>query len=401
MKILAFAPACNPLRGSERGVGWLWSRLVAGLGETWVLTRTTNREDIEAALPQIPERDKLHFVYVPIPGWPDRWEPGKGGGSLRYLMWQRAALREARSLNEEIGFDLVWHLTFANAWLGSLAALTGPPFVYGPVGGGVANPWQVQSGHGVRGTLYEMVRAVARFAGRYLNPMARIAWSRARVILVQNPETKAWLPRRHRQKAVVCPNPVLAESFPLDGSSKGKAGRLEPPLALFAGRLVAWKGMFLSLRVLARLPGWRLVACGKGPERRRLSRLAKELGVEDRVEFRGFIPREDLLKMMREDARVLLFPSLHDEAGWVVVEAGACGLPVVCIDRGGPPVLGGNGVPVTTIEGTVQALVEKVLEVQRTTPASGRSDLAERWTLAARRAELDRILRQAGVPGEG
>jgi DNA-binding CsgD family transcriptional regulator len=67
--------------------------------------------------------------------------------------------------------------------------------------------------------------------------------------------------------------------------------------------------------------------------------LAKRLELEDRVRFLGRIPRERLLQTMREDADVLLFPSLREEAGWVVAEAVASGLPVVCLDQGGPPLL--------------------------------------------------------------
>ena len=48
MRILAFAYACEPGRGSEPGAGWSWARMLAGLGETWVVTRANNREAIEA-----------------------------------------------------------------------------------------------------------------------------------------------------------------------------------------------------------------------------------------------------------------------------------------------------------------------------------------------------------------
>ena len=43
---------------------------------------------------------------------------------------------------------------------------------------------------------------------------------------------------------------------------------------------------------------------------------------------------------------MFVFPSLHDEAGWVVVEAMACGLPVVSLDVGGPPILAGDAMVV-------------------------------------------------------
>jgi NAD(P)-dependent dehydrogenase (short-subunit alcohol dehydrogenase family) len=50
LRIVAFAYACEPDSGSEPGVGWMWARMLAHLGETWVITRENNREAIEAAL---------------------------------------------------------------------------------------------------------------------------------------------------------------------------------------------------------------------------------------------------------------------------------------------------------------------------------------------------------------
>jgi glycosyltransferase involved in cell wall biosynthesis len=67
---------------------------------------------------------------------------------------------------------------------------------------------------------------------------------------------------------------------------------------------------------------------------------------------------------MLDEADVFLFPSLHDEGSWVVAEAVACGLPVVCLDRGGPPVLGGMPVRATTPRATVRALAKAVREAR-------------------------------------
>ena len=78
MRILAFAYACEPGRGSEPGAGWSWARMLAGLGETWVVTRANNREAIEAGLDGLPEADRLHFVYVDLPEGP---AAGSGGGA--------------------------------------------------------------------------------------------------------------------------------------------------------------------------------------------------------------------------------------------------------------------------------------------------------------------------------
>src|SRR5438445_2359064 len=111
LRIVAFAPACNPFRGSEAGAGWLWSRLLARLGEAWIITRPRNRKDIEAALPGLPEGERLHFVYVEVERWPKSWRTGKGRSSIDYLLWQPVAMREARRLHRGLHFDLAWHLT--------------------------------------------------------------------------------------------------------------------------------------------------------------------------------------------------------------------------------------------------------------------------------------------------
>lgn len=337
MRVLAFAYACEPDRGSEPGVGWGLARMIAReIGECWVITRANNRGPIEQALPRTPEAHRLHFVYVDLPPWARWWKRGQRGVRLYYLLWQAAALRRARALAREQPFHLVWHLTLANAWLGSLAPLVPGRFVYGPVGGGVRVPWRLARYLGLRGIVYEVVREFARFLGRYLNPIARLAWARAEVILAQNPETVRWLPRRHRARAHVFPNALVAlDDLPSPAEPRPAGDRV----ALFVGRLLPWKGGAIALEVIAQTPDWRLVVIGDGPDRRRLERLARRRGVVERVEFRGWQPREEVWRVMREEASVLLFPSLHDEAGWVVVEALSRGLPVLCLEHGGPPVV--------------------------------------------------------------
>jgi glycosyltransferase involved in cell wall biosynthesis len=78
----------------------------------------------------------------------------------------------------------------------------------------------------------------------------------------------------------------------------------------------------------------KLVIIGEGPQRERLEELANALGVADRVEFVRWLSREELFVRM-SSAEVLLFPSFEG-GGMVVLEAMANGLPVVCLDFGGP-----------------------------------------------------------------
>jgi glycosyltransferase involved in cell wall biosynthesis len=333
-RIVAFAYACEPNQGSEPGAGWAWARILARLGEVWVVTRANNKDVIERALQHTPEADTLHFVYVDLPRWARWWKRGQRGVHLYYLLWQLMALIKARQIHRKIEFDLAWHLTLANAWLGSTAALVGPPFVFGPVGAGAVVPVRLFPLLGWRGATFESLRSLTRATSRAANPLARLAWRRATLILVQNHASRDWLPRRHQLKAEVMPNAIAPDQA---STAMNKA---MGHTALFAGRLIPSKGAGLALQAVSLVPSWRLVVCGSGPDENRLRRLARENGVESRVSFRGWVPRPILHDLMRR-ADVFLFPSLHDEAGWAVAEALACGLPVVCLDLGGPPVVAG------------------------------------------------------------
>jgi glycosyltransferase involved in cell wall biosynthesis len=358
MRILAFAYACEPARGSEPGAGWAWTQMLARLGETWVITRQDYRASIEEAVVSLPECQKLKFVYVELPERFRSWQRDLRGLRIYYLLWQIAALKEARRLRRSVRFDLVWHLTWANAWYGSMAALAGRPFVYGPVGGCVGPVWRLVPQFGWRGGAFEIARAVVRGAARYVNPLARLSWSRADLILAQNVETRNWFPRRHRGKTSLFSNAVIRSE--LMGAATPPV-RTDRPTVLYAGRLEPFKGVFLCLRALVLLPGWRLVVCGSGKDERRLQRLARRLGIVDRVDWLGWLPQEAVLHRMAK-ADVFLFASVHEEAGAVVAEARAVGLPVVCLARGGPALLAGPADTCVVHSGGAGAVAARLAE---------------------------------------
>ena len=77
-----------------------------------------------------------------------------------------------------------------------------------------------------------------------------------------------------------------------------------------------------------RHPQLRYLIVGDGPEREPLARLAAELGVADRVELAGQLPREEALARARA-AHVFVMPSIDEAFGVAYVEAMAAGLPAV------------------------------------------------------------------------
>jgi len=97
---------------------------------------------------------------------------------------------------------------------------------------------------------------------------------------------------------------------------------------VFAGWLIPRKRPALVLKAAAQLPGARVTIVGDGPERPKLEVLAQSLGIASRVAFLGQQPPEAMPGLLGR-ADVLMLPS--EREGWanVLLEAMACGTPVV------------------------------------------------------------------------
>ena len=112
--------------------------------------------------------------------------------------------------------------------------------------------------------------------------------------------------------------------------------RSADPLFAYIGRLKRYKGVDLVIRAFAQLADSRvtLEIAGIGDYRPALESLTRELGVESRVQFRGFIPEESKLALLRRAwATVLASP----KEGWGIsnMEAASCGTPVIASDSPG------------------------------------------------------------------
>jgi glycosyltransferase involved in cell wall biosynthesis len=105
---------------------------------------------------------------------------------------------------------------------------------------------------------------------------------------------------------------------------------------LFVGRLESRKAPDLLLQALVEAPGANCVFVGDGPMRPELERLTDELQLRDRVAFLGHVRAADLPALYAR-AQLLLLPSVSEAMPLVVLEAMACGTPVLASRIAGLP----------------------------------------------------------------
>ncbi|KAA9393860.1 glycosyltransferase family 4 protein [Kocuria coralli] len=139
-------------------------------------------------------------------------------------------------------------------------------------------------------------------------------------------------------------NGIRAEDYELHSGEQLPPA--ERPTILFVGRLDPEKHVDVIIKALARIAGATdaaLVVVGQGGEYERLSRLAEETGVGNRVHFRGFVP-DDELRRAYLGADVFCQPGTAELQSLVTLEAMAASRPVLLANARALPHLVDPGV---------------------------------------------------------
>ncbi len=149
-------------------------------------------------------------------------------------------------------------------------------------------------------------------------------------------------------------SPHLSGHPPIHGGKEGGV--------LFAGRLESYKGTHILLESLRYLPpDIRIIIAGVGPEEARLKAMVRG---DDRVAFLGFVPGDELWRLMAQ-ATVVVVPSIWAEPyGLVALEAMCQGTPVIVANSGGlPEIVGGSKGGIIVPPGDAKALAKAINKI--------------------------------------
>jgi 1,2-diacylglycerol 3-alpha-glucosyltransferase len=168
-----------------------------------------------------------------------------------------------------------------------------------------------------------------RMARRYVRGMLK----RMDAVVVPSPSIKEELLSMSEPKRIECiPTGTDVERFHpgADGTAFRERHGLKGKVVASVGRLSFEKNIDLVIRAMRDVDATLLIV-GDGPSRPSLEALSKDLGMEDRVVFTGYIDNENVLEAYAA-SDMLVSASRFETQGLSVLEAMAAGIPVACCD---------------------------------------------------------------------
>lgn len=335
LKVLLCCYACDPNHGSEQGMGWNFAYNIAKHHDVHVLVEEHKfRKPLEEYAAAHPEAVRnITFHYIPRLRWRllrKIWPPSY---YWTYRKWHRDALALAEKLHTEEHFDLTHMITISGfrepGYLWKLPV----PFIWGPIGGLTDTPWCLLSCLGAYGGFFFGIRNVLNKLQKRFGHAARAVAPRAHTILTSTTKAVEEIHDFWHRDAVLMNEVGLETRHAAHEPVAHEAGT---PLKLcWAGNHIPRKALDLLLHALTRTQEpVELHVLSKGPRTDAWKRLAHKLGLDDRVTFHGFLPREEAFSIM-SSSHVFIITSVREDTSTVVFEAFRYGLPIIAMDHCG------------------------------------------------------------------
>jgi len=234
----------------------------------------------------------------------------------------------------------------------------------------------------VRSTLSQEARHAPSLAGRVLPRLARVFYPQACAVIAVSQGVADDLTRligAGRARVLVIPNPVVTPELAAQAAERPDHPWFQPglepaksPVILAAGRLTPQKDFPTLIRAFAALAercDLRLLILGEGPQRPALESLIRDLGLGGRVALPGF--RANPFAYMAR-ARLFVLSSAWEGLPGVLIQAMACGTPVVSTDCPSGPreVLDGGRLGPLVAVGDAAALAAAIARTLDRPPAA-------------------------------
>ena len=364
LRVLVLAYMISPLRGSEYAVAWNHVKAMRAHCDLTVLYGSAGPHmgDVtDFEIPTFINRDEsgdVAFHFVPEPPLARRLNALNRRGILTYSfylayrIWHRGALAAARQLIARETFDVIHYVgPIGYREPGYLWQLP-LPYVWGPIGGATSFPWRFRSALPGKGRLRLVVRMLGNAVQLRYSSRVTKALRRADVLLTATTENQAIF---RRLKGVESWH--LAENG-IEGAITLNTAKFpaRPIRILWIGSLEARKGLILLIEAISMLPDAQHIhidILGDGPLRCELMRRAADLGIADRFEWHGQVPRQRVFDLF-DHSHLHVITGLNEANTTSIWEALGRSVPVLTLDHCGmhdviAPAYG-ISIPVTQVE---------------------------------------------------
>jgi glycosyltransferase involved in cell wall biosynthesis len=349
--ILVSAYACEPLKGSEQGVGWNWVMQMAKNNYIHVITRSNNKEFIELHLPQSVVHNITFHYYDTHPIIKKLKNKAKGL-YFYYFFWQLGITPVIRTIIEKKNIDYSMHLTMGSIWMPTFLPFFKIPFIWGPLGGGECVPKPFVNDFPIKQRIVQRVRYWLN-ATSFLNPFIVYPSKKAVAIIARTKNTAEVIPSKYQSKTQVMLETAM-ESEVFRYEKKNQFKNKELTKLIITGRLVPFKNVICAIRAMTYLePDYNihLTIIGSGPEKERIENEIGKRNLNEKVSFISEMKRSGVLNELR-NSDIYLFPSLREGGTWALMEAMAIRLPVICLNWTGMEIITDSKtaihIPITT-----------------------------------------------------
>lgn len=395
-RVLVIAEAANPEWPSVPLVGWSMAVALREVADVHIVTQVRNAPAfVRAGLEPGVDFTAIDSerVAAPIHRLANLVRGGAGKGwttemalfALTYPYFERLVWRQFGAAIRAGRYDIVHRVTPLSPTVPSplarKCARAGVPFVLGPLNGGLPWPAAFSAERRKEREWLSYVRGAYK-----LLPGRRATLGAASAIIAGSRHTQSEIPARFQSKVIYMPE----NGLDLDRFNQLADHAPGGPLRLcFIGRLVPYKGADIAIDAacaLLRDGRARLDIVGDGPMAAELRERVAAMGLGGAVTFHGWVEHR-AVQQIAATCSVLLFPSLREFGGGVVLEAMALGLVPVVVGYGGPGELAQDGrgmvVPIgprAQIVGGARQALEWLAGHRAEIPAIGAK--ARQWAVA-------------------
>ena len=334
MKILISAYSCEPNSGSEHEVGWSWIKALSknNKNKITVITRKSNKKKIYLEN-TLCKKKNVNFWFYDLPDFFLKIlkKKNKKNTYLYFYLWQLLIYFKFKSKINKIKFDFIHHVTFVSLRIPSFLFLCKSNFFFGPVCGGEVIKNCLIKDFSLKAKIIEYLRLISNFYIKY-SPIMNLLFLKSKKIILTHEVNLSLVPKVFHKKVVIVPSIFNDKIFFKNKIKKNYN-------IYFAGRLLEWKGAHYLIKIFKKLykanNKIKLEIFGDGPLKAKIIDQVKNEVFKNNIKLHGLLPQSKFLKKIKK-SDLLIFPTLRDSGGYVILDALKNNINVLTTNAPGP-----------------------------------------------------------------